>query len=85
MLVPWAPDLVEAFARAGRTEDARRVLAMLERQAASAGTAPVNALLARCRGLLDDDFGPHLAEALVLDDRRPMPFERARTRPTTTR
>ena len=79
MLVPWAPDLVEAFARAGRTEDARRVLAMLERQAASAGTAPVNALLARCRGLLDDDFVPHLAEALVLDDHRPMPFERART------
>jgi len=39
----------------------------------------VNALLARCRGLLDDDFVPHLAEALVLDDQRPMPFERART------
>ncbi len=39
----------------------------------------MNALLARCRGLLDDDFGPHLAEALALDDQRPMPFERART------
>ena len=78
MLVPWAPDLVEAYARAGRTEDAGRVLAMLEWQAAAAGTAPVNALLARCRGLLDDDFGPRLAAALALDDQRPMPFERAR-------
>lgn len=32
-LVPWAPDLAEAYARSGRCEDARRVLAMLERQA----------------------------------------------------
>src|SRR5215472_11376437 len=78
MLVPWAPDLVEAYARAGRTEDARRVLAMLERQAAAAGTAVAGAMAARCRGMLDDDFGPALAEALALDDQRPMPFERAR-------
>jgi len=78
MLVPWAPDLVEAYARAGRTEDASRVLAMLERQAASAGTVAASAVAARCRGMLDDDFGPPLAEALALDDQRPMPFERAR-------
>src|SRR5215469_9848156 len=78
MLVPWAPDLVEAYARADRTEDASRVLAMLERQAASADTAAARAVAARCRGMLDDDFGPALAEALALDDQRPMPFERAR-------
>jgi DNA-binding CsgD family transcriptional regulator len=37
------------------------------------------AAAARCRGLLDDDFDAAFAEALELHDRRPMPFERART------
>ena len=78
-LVPWAPDLVEAYVRDGRTEDARRVVTTLERQAASAGTAFAGVLAARCRGMLDEDFDPAFAEALALDDRRPMPFERART------
>jgi DNA-binding CsgD family transcriptional regulator len=79
LLVPWAPDLVEAYARNGRTGDAGRVLAMLDRQAAAAGTVPANAMLMRCRGILEEDFGPPLARALALDDQRPMPFERART------
>jgi DNA-binding CsgD family transcriptional regulator len=79
VLIPWAPDLVEAYARAGRAGDAGRVLATLERQAAATGTAVANAALARCRGTLADDFGAAFAEALDWDDRRPMPFERART------
>jgi DNA-binding NarL/FixJ family response regulator len=37
------------------------------------------AAAARCRGLLDDDFEPAFACALAFDDRRPMPFERARS------
>ena len=37
------------------------------------------AAAARCRGLLDDDFDAAFAGALAFDDRRPMPFERART------
>jgi DNA-binding CsgD family transcriptional regulator len=78
MIVPWAPDLVEAYVRAGRTEDARAMAAVLERQAAAAGTATTGALLARCRGMVDDDFDAAFAEALALDDQRPMPFERAR-------
>jgi len=36
-------------------------------------------MAARCRGMLDDDFDAAFAEALALDDRRPLPFERART------
>ena len=78
-IVPWAPDLIEAYARQGRVDDASRVLAMLARQAASTGSAVAGAAAARCRGLLDNDFDAAFAEALELHDRRPMPFERART------
>jgi DNA-binding CsgD family transcriptional regulator len=79
-IIPWAPDLVEAYVRAGRHEPARRVLATLERQAQSAGTGGAAALAERCRGLLaGDDFDDHFARALEHNDRGPMPFERART------
>ena len=78
-LVPWAPDLVEAYVRGGRDSDARRVLAALERQAASSATEFAGAAAARCRGMLEPDFEPEFATALAHHDRRPMPFERART------
>jgi DNA-binding CsgD family transcriptional regulator len=78
-IVPWAPDLIEAYARQGRYGDARRVLADLERQAASTGSPVAGAAAARGRGMVDDDFEPAFARALALDDRRPMPYERART------
>ena len=78
-IVPWAPDLIEAYARQGRDDDARRVLTALERQAASTASPVAGAAAARCRGMVDDDFEPAFARALALDDRRPMPFERART------
>jgi len=78
-LVPWAPDLVEAHVRSGRLEDARRVLAELELQAATSGTVFAGAAAARCRGMLEDDFEPAFAQALALHERCPLPFERART------
>ena len=78
-IVPWAPDLVEAYARQGRLDDASLVLATLTRQAVSTGSAVAGAAAARCRGLVDDDFDEAFAEALELHDRRPMPFESART------
>ena len=79
VIVPWAPDLVEAYARQGRAGDARRVLARLERQAVCNASPVAAAAAARCRGMLDDDFEAAFAGALAFDDRRPMPFERART------
>jgi DNA-binding CsgD family transcriptional regulator len=79
VIVPWIQDLVEAYARQGRLGDARRVLARLERQAASTGIAVAIAAAARCRGMLDDDHEPAFTRALAWHDRRPMPFERART------
>jgi DNA-binding NarL/FixJ family response regulator len=45
----------------------------------AAGNPVAAAAVARCRGLLDDDFEEVFAAALTLDDQRPMPFERART------
>jgi ATP/maltotriose-dependent transcriptional regulator MalT len=79
VIVPWVQDLVEAYARQGRHGDACRVLARLERQAASTAIPVAAAAAARCRGMLDDDYEPAFARALAWDDRRPMPFERART------
>ena len=55
------------------------MLARLERQAACTASPVAAAAAARCRGLLDDDFDTAFASALAFDDRRPMPFERART------
>ena len=77
--VMWQPELVEAFIRLGRTVDARRALATLAEQADRTGGAWSRAAASRCRGLLDDDFDRHFAEALRLHDLTPMPFERART------
>jgi DNA-binding CsgD family transcriptional regulator len=77
--VAWAPDLVEAYARAGRTRDATRLLDVLTREAAGAATATAEAPAMRCRGLLAADFDDCFGAALALDDERPMPFERART------
>jgi DNA-binding CsgD family transcriptional regulator len=78
-IAPWAPDLVEAYVRQGRLDEASLVLATLRRQAASTGSAVAAAAAARCRGLLENDFDAAFAQALELHDRRPMPFERART------
>jgi DNA-binding CsgD family transcriptional regulator len=79
VIVPWEPDLVEAYTRQGRAGDARRVLARLERLADRTGSLVARAAAARCRGMVDDDFEPAFITALALDDQRPMPFERART------
>jgi DNA-binding CsgD family transcriptional regulator/tetratricopeptide (TPR) repeat protein len=79
-IVPWASDLIEAYVRAGRDEDARRVLATLSRQAELADTSAAAALVERCRGLLTEDgFDEHFALALEHDSRNTMLFERART------
>jgi DNA-binding CsgD family transcriptional regulator len=80
-LFEWQADLVEAIVRAGRARDAQPVLVELQRRADDGRRRSARALAARCRGLLapaahiDDDFGA----ALLLHERLPMPFERART------
>jgi DNA-binding CsgD family transcriptional regulator len=79
-IIPWAPDLVEAYVHAGRDEPARRVLATLTRQAELADTGAAAALAERCRGLVaSEEFDEHFTLALERDRRDSMPFERART------
>jgi DNA-binding CsgD family transcriptional regulator len=78
---PWAPDLIEAYVRAGRDEPARRLLAKLTRQAKGADSVSAAAMTARCRGLLapQERFDQDFIQSLELDERATMPFERART------
>ncbi|GAA3604201.1 LuxR family transcriptional regulator [Kineosporia mesophila] len=83
-IVPWAFDLVEAYARAGRTSQAQALLDEIAVDEAPPGCRS-DLLIARtwrCRGLLATGKVP-VAEAfelaLAAHDQLPMPFERART------
>ena len=80
-VIPWRPDLVEAYARAGRREEAEVALATLEQEADSADSAWARGTAARCRGLLapEDDFEAHFAKALEYQSGASAAFDRART------
>jgi DNA-binding CsgD family transcriptional regulator len=71
----WAPDLVEAYVRVGRAEDAAGTLA---RQLAHGRGGWARATGERCHGLLaaDEEFDLPFRRALELHD---TPFETART------
>jgi DNA-binding CsgD family transcriptional regulator len=78
-VLQWPPDLVEAYVRLGRRDEAEAVLATFASAAEHAGSRWASAAAARCRGLLatDDAFEEPLRAAL---EHRDMPFETARTR-----
>jgi DNA-binding CsgD family transcriptional regulator len=78
-VMQWPPDLVEAYVRLGRRDEAEAVVDTFERSARHAGSPWAVAAAARCRGLLapDDGFEEPLRAAL---EHREMPFETARTR-----
>jgi len=80
-LVMWAPDLIEAYARAGRRDEAAALLDDFEARGRAVGTLWPQAAAARLRGLLAPDAEMRAAfeAALVLHEKLPMPFERART------
>ena len=79
-MVQWAPDLVEACARARMEDAAHEALTSLEVQAAKTGRTWAHAVAARCRGILADELGYEaaFAEALAMHADS-TPFERART------
>jgi DNA-binding CsgD family transcriptional regulator len=79
LVVPWAPDLVEAYSRAGQAGDAARVASKLAAQSDRSGTPLAGALAARCEGLVGDDFDRAFERALELHGRAEAPFERGRT------
>jgi DNA-binding CsgD family transcriptional regulator len=76
----WHPDLIEAYVRLGRTADAERILARLEKAAGEIGRTP-QAVAHRCRALLagEEDFEAIFARALEAHQRLSVPFEQART------
>src|ERR687898_507341 len=77
--VPVPPELVEAYARSGRTEHAKPVVASLERQAGTTGIRWTLGASARCCALLlDSDTAAESAfeEALALHEGA---FDHART------
>ena len=77
---PEQPLLIEAYARAGRREEAERLLEQFERSARDKRPL-ARALAARCHGLLADraGFADAFERALAEHDRDIRPFERART------
>ena len=74
-------DLIEAYVRAGRTADARRLCGSFESRMADSGRAWAAAVLHRCRGLLAplDELDAEFAESLRRHGLTPTPFELART------
>jgi DNA-binding CsgD family transcriptional regulator len=79
--VQWEPDLVEAYVRAGRSDDASTTLSNFRKRAKASGRIWALAAAHRCAALLADEneFEPEFAMALSYHDRTPTPFERART------
>jgi DNA-binding CsgD family transcriptional regulator len=75
-------DLTEAYARAGRPDDAARMLRELRAGAQRTGGAWAAAATARCAALLggDDDLDRHLAAATAAHRRVDFTFEEARTK-----
>jgi DNA-binding CsgD family transcriptional regulator len=79
----FLPDLAEAAARAGRTDDLGDFMASYESWAGATAQPLVDASLHRCRALLDNaSAGHHYAEAVRLFEQAgpdARPFDRART------
>ncbi len=78
-LLQWQPDLIEAYVRLGRVDDARRAVATLAEQAFRGGGRWARAAACRGRGMIDPDFDRHFGQALALHAQSDAPFERART------
>jgi DNA-binding CsgD family transcriptional regulator len=80
-IVQSSPDLIEAYLRAGRREDAEAELERLTAGAVRTGSLWAKVTAARSRALLapDEEVRARFDEALTLHAGLPMPFERART------
>jgi DNA-binding CsgD family transcriptional regulator len=73
------PDLIEALARAGRTEQARELMPEYIAQRASGSSPLPSGRLHRLHGILDeDDFDKHFQRAIGLH-RQVLPFQQARS------
>lgn len=81
-VVAFMPDLVEAYAQTGATQDARAWLDRFARVATEAGRTWALAACARCEGLLAaaDGFDVPFRRSLELLESSPLALELARTR-----
>lgn len=81
-VIPYAPELVEAYARLGQRDDARRELDRLTAQAVGTERRWALAAAARCEALLADDasFEEWFGEALERHGQSPSRMSEARTR-----
>ena len=82
-VLPYAPDLIEAYARAGREDDARNELGRFDAQARAVGRTWALAAVERCRGFLAQvsELDEHFELALSLHGASgSSPFAAARTR-----
>jgi DNA-binding CsgD family transcriptional regulator len=79
--VQWAPELIESYAHAGRSEDAERALSTLDDQARTTESPWALGAAARCAGLIaeDNEFDEQFERALECHDRSLRVFEKART------
>jgi ATP/maltotriose-dependent transcriptional regulator MalT len=80
-IIQWPADLIEAYVRADRLQDAEAALERFDEQAQRTRITWSLAATSRCRGLLagDDQFEEEFTDALRWHERTPTPFERART------
>jgi DNA-binding CsgD family transcriptional regulator len=81
-MLEWRPDLIEAYIRTSRLDEAVDQLETWERDAARTERLWALAAADRYRGLLasDSEFDAHFEGALALhDEQAPRPIERART------
>jgi DNA-binding CsgD family transcriptional regulator len=77
-----APELVDAYLRVGRPDDAAALVGPYAAAAEAKGQPWAMARAARCLGLVgsDDEIDKRFGEALALHERTPDVFETARTR-----
>jgi DNA-binding NarL/FixJ family response regulator len=82
-VIQWRPDYIESLIRLGRVADAREQLAVLDAEAAAAGSTWATAAAARCRGMLlkpSPRAISQLEEAVALAEASASVFEQARAR-----
>ncbi len=80
-IVPWPRELVEAYVRSGRLEQARGIAEETSARLAETNRPGLRAVDAHCRGLVAEtaSFSDHFEESLRWHDRTRTPFLRART------
>ncbi|MDX6505320.1 MAG: hypothetical protein QOE29_2445, partial [Gaiellaceae bacterium] len=81
LVVQWQPDLIEAYIRLDRRDEAQARIDRFQAEAEGSGLTWALAAAARCRGLIADEgaYEDEFKTALELHERTTTPFERART------